>query len=62
MVREVGSEITALSLHCFTDGRESLERVEWARERTLAGLSVMMETKEDLERRARTDRLEARQV
>ena len=27
MVREVGSEITALSLHCFTDGRESLERV-----------------------------------
>ena len=27
MVREVGSELTALSLHCFTDGTESLERV-----------------------------------
>ena len=27
MVRQVGSELTALSLHCFTDGTESLERV-----------------------------------
>ena len=27
MVREVGGDFTRLALHCFTDGRESLERV-----------------------------------
>ena len=27
MLRELGSQFTALSLHCFTDGRASLERV-----------------------------------
>ena len=33
MVREVGGDFTRLALHCFTDGRESLERVvqdRWA--------------------------------
>ena len=27
MGREVGGDFTRLALHCFTDGRESLERV-----------------------------------